>query len=66
MANITVIPVVQNVLKMYFFTATFNSDQTNIVFSFKTITGMRYKAVCTHVHLFVLHCITTWRQPGLS
>ena len=26
----------------------------------------RYKAVHTHVHLFVLHLTTTWRQHGLS
>ena len=30
------------------------------------ITAMRYKAVRTHVHLFVLHYSTTWCQPGLS
>ena len=29
------------------------------------ITKTRYRAVRTHVHLLVLHCTTTWRQPGL-
>ena len=32
----------------------------------KKITAMLYKALCTHVHLFVLYCTNTLRQPGLS
>ena len=37
---------------------------------FKNVTKWRYKSVCTslctHVHLFVLHCKATWHQSGLS